>query len=96
MSEEPELTDSAIEKPQNAAYSGNEGLSEGGHRGPGSRAKLSLEERQAIMASQRMQATDTQRIAKGRRPRGNPNLQKGVPPYCVNKISFQAWLEDHR
>ena len=90
-------------RPQNASYSGNEALAPGEHRAPGSRAKLSLQDRQAEMAA-RLLANPTSavvtpaqadEIAASRPKRGNPNLQKGVAPYNIAPQSFQAWLADH-
>lgn len=72
------------------------------HRAPGSRAKQSLEERQAEMAA-RLRANPLSAIATpeqaaavaAKRRVGNPNLQKGVRPYNIAPQSFQAWLDDH-
>jgi hypothetical protein len=50
-----------------------------GPRAPGSFSKDTLPEKQAAM----------------KKKRGNPYLQKGVYPYCVNKNSLADWLEDH-
>jgi hypothetical protein len=56
-------------------------LPPGEHRAPSSRSKESLEQKQLDMAK--------------RHGPGNPNLQKGVAPYNVNRQSLEAWLQDN-
>jgi hypothetical protein len=68
------------EKPKQAPFSGTEALPEGEHRAPGSRSRVSLEEKQFQLAKRRA---------------GNPNLKKGEIPYNLNLESFRNWLEDH-
>ena len=92
---ENNLTPAIPEKPKEASYSGDEGLAPDEHRAPGSRGRESLEEKQLEMARLRATSNDEVRLAKGRRGRGNPNFEKGVAPYTVNRQKFQAWLEDH-